>query len=80
MVRKFETVKLFSEAQLERGAATFDVSGSTGIDQVRRIVFSVMVAVMNRCRTESWEGYYGTETETTYYDAWYEVRLQLEWF
>ena len=26
---------------------------------------------------KSWDGYYGTETETTYYDAWYEVRLQL---
>ena len=57
------------ECNWERGAATFDVSGSTGIDQVRRIVFSVMVAQGIYARTESWEGYYGTETETTYYDA-----------
>ena len=42
-------------------------------------VFTVTVVVVNFCSYRV-DGYYGTETETTYYDAWYEVRLQLEWF
>ena len=68
-VRDGETVQW--NANWERGAATFDVSGSTGIDQssTSHSVFGDGGTSEVYARTESWEGYYGTETETTYYDA-----------
>ena len=68
-VRDGETVQW--NANWERGAATFDVSNSTAIDtsSVAYSVYSDGGSGDIFARTESWEGYYGTETETTYYDA-----------
>ena len=68
-VRDGETIQW--SANWERGAATFDVSGSTGIDQTSKAyeLFGDGGTSEVFSREEKLEGPNGTEYETTYYDT-----------